>query len=84
MRFRKKPVEIEAWRWDGATPLHALPDWILQGKHINADYLKGILFIDTLEGTMRASPGDWIVKGVKGELYPVKPDIFAETFEPVE
>ena|SRR3990167_2433386 len=39
--------------------------------------------IKTLEGTMRADPGDWIIRGVKGELYPCKPDIFAATYEPV-
>ena len=40
--------------------------------------------IDTLEGTMKASPGDWIITGVNGERYPCKPDIFAKTYEPVE
>lgn len=40
--------------------------------------------INTLEGTMRANPGDWIVTGIKGEKYPVRPDIFAETYEPIE
>lgn len=40
--------------------------------------------IETLEGTMTASPGDWIVKGIKGERYPVKPDIFIKTYEPIE
>jgi uncharacterized protein (UPF0303 family) len=39
------------------------------------------LFIETLEGTMRANPGDWIIKGVKGEMYPCKPDIFEQTYE---
>jgi len=42
------------------------------------------LFIGTLEGVHRADPGDWIIKGVKGELYPCKPDIFAQTYEPAE
>jgi hypothetical protein len=41
------------------------------------------LFIETLEGKMRADPGDWIITGVKGERYPCKPDIFAVTYEPV-
>lgn len=39
-------------------------------------------FIETLEGTMRADPGDWIITGVKGERYPCKPDIFEQTYEP--
>ena len=42
------------------------------------------LHIPTLEGAMTASPGDWIIRGVQGEFYPCKPDIFAETYEPVE
>lgn len=42
------------------------------------------LDIETLEGTMRASPGDWIIRGVKDELYPCKPDVFEATYEPVE
>lgn len=40
--------------------------------------------INTLEGIMTASPGDWIVKGIKGELYPVKPDIFEKTYKPID
>ncbi|ASE38409.1 hypothetical protein [Brevundimonas vesicularis] len=42
------------------------------------------LYIGTLEGTLTASPGDWIIRGVKGELYPCKPDIFRATYEPAE
>jgi len=42
-----------------------------------------IVEIDTLEGTMTAAPGDWIIRGIKGELYPCKPDIFAATYDPV-
>lgn len=42
------------------------------------------LYIDTLEGKMHASPGDWIITGLRGEKYPCKPDIFAKTYEPVE
>ena len=42
------------------------------------------IVIDTLEGKMKASPGDWIVKGVNGEIYPVKPDIFEKTYELVD
>lgn len=44
----------------------------------------GTLDIPTLEGTMTAQPGDWIIRGVQGEIYPIKPEIFAETYEPVE
>lgn len=87
MKYRKKPVVIEARQF---TPQNILDlrDWIASGGHgvyvgWNAqvgDYIE----IDTLEGTMRAEVGDWIIKGVKGEFYPCKPDIFEQTYEPVE
>jgi hypothetical protein len=78
-RYRKKPVEIEAWCNDGSM----MPDWVANactgGELIEGD---GPLFIPTLEGVMEARPGDWIIRGVKGELYPCKPDIFAATYDP--
>lgn len=61
-RFRKRPVEVEAWQYQGEGPLS----------------------IDTLEGVMTASPGDWIITGVQGEQYPCRPDIFELTYEEVE
>jgi len=83
-KFRKKPVEIEAILWDGSEPSQReiinWSDGIVSGWIDNTYYLR----VKTLEGNMRASPGDWIVKGVQGEFYPVKPDIFDETYEPVE
>jgi hypothetical protein len=78
MKFRKKPVVIEAWQNVKDGPLY--PDWLL-GKGVGA--VGDRLMIDTLEGTMAANPGDWIIKGVKGEVYPCKPDIFEATYEPV-
>ena len=80
-QFRKKPVIIEAYKLtkellnsltvgaftNGITPL------TLEGKGL----------IKTLEGDMRADIGDWIIKGVKGEYYPCKPDIFNETYEKI-
>lgn len=80
MKFRKKPVEIEAWQWDGSSIRNLRPQW-LQDANVLMSTDK--LLIDTLEGTMTAQPGDWIIKGVKGEIYPCKPDIFEETYEPV-
>ncbi|PRS47537.1 hypothetical protein [Bacillus sp. MZGC1] len=59
MKYRKKPVVVEAYQID---------------KEMD---------IETLEGTMKASPGDWIIKGVHGEIYPCKPDIFEKTYEKV-
>lgn len=79
MRFRKKPVVIEAWRFDPTSP-QAQPDWLV-GKNIIRNR---VMEIDTLAGVMTAQPGDWIIRGVQGEVYPCKPDIFAATYEPVE
>ena len=90
MRFRKKPVEIEARQvnWEGR---HAIAEWC-GGEAIADDkvgpsgtlYAPGMISIETLEGTMWAQHGDWIIKGVQGEFYPCKPDIFESTYEPVE
>lgn len=88
MKFRKKPVEIEAFRFDGSSSSrNAIRDWVsggpepVEGGIRTSDIVD--LYIETLEGTMRASAGDWIIKGVQGEFYPCKPDIFASTYEPV-
>jgi hypothetical protein len=77
-KFRKKPVVIEAVRWMGGN-LDEIETFI--GEDAPRDY--GVIVIHTLEGAMRASVGDWIIKGVKGEIYPCKPDIFDATYEPV-
>lgn len=80
--FRKKPVHIEAWRWDGHSTAPERPDW-LRGSNVRADHNEQALYINTLEGTMMATMGDWIIRGVKGEIYPCKPDIFAATYDEV-
>jgi len=77
MKFRKKPVVIDAICWDGANTKEVC------GFVGPLEYIGGELRIETLEGTMRATPGDWIIKGVKGEFYPCKPDIFAASYEEV-
>lgn len=97
-RFRKKPVRIEAWTvkelnrafayfWEG------LPDCIRdayeQGGWVAGALKDGVgpdrgIYIPTPEGSMFAGPDDWIIRGVKGEFYPCKPDIFAATYEVVE
>lgn len=74
-RFRKKPVVIEAFRPDVDEP----PKWALRSDAI-LHSMDGISIV-TLEGTMLVSPGDWIIRGVNGEIYPCKPDIFAKTYE---
>jgi hypothetical protein len=84
-KFRKKPVVIDAFQWrplSGEAQDKAVPDWIVMENH---DIGPGnSLMIHTLEGIMRADPDDWIIRGIKGELYPCKPDIFAATYEPAE
>ncbi len=84
-KFRKKPVVIEAVQYGPATCAEICA-WM--GRPHNAAEGEpcgvGQFPIQTLEGTMLANPGDWIIKGVKGEFYPCKPDIFAATYEPVE
>lgn len=80
-KYRKRPVEIDAWR---------LPITDAESRVFNDDH--NIIFkreggmiieavISTLEGAMTASNGDWIIRGVKGELYPCKPDIFVATYD---
>lgn len=84
-RFRKKPVVIEAVEWDGdATKANS---FIGESYGVNWEYAgpaDRAIVIPTREGKMRGEVGDWIIKGVKGEFYPCKPDIFAATYEPVE
>lgn len=82
-RYRKKPVVIEAWRLGNDYDEDcAIVRWC-GGRAVGSDDEVGdaILAIDTLEGTMLAEPGDWIIKGVKGEFYPCKPDVFEATYE---
>lgn len=82
MKFRKKPVVIEAVQFHGSKEsANAIWKWMGRAT-VNHD--GGDLLIETLEGVMRANPSDWIIKGVKGEFYPCKPDIFAATYEPAE
>lgn len=90
MKYRKKPVVIEAFQWTGGIDQKEDPIWIVEAIK-KGDVLlsyaptvaKPTLIIKTLEGSMAAQQGDYIIKGVKGELYPCKPDIFAATYEKV-
>lgn len=81
MKFRKKPVVIEAVQFTGANDAECMAFCPL--AH-DPDDRRPSLIIPTLEGDMLVSLGDWIIKGVKGEFYPCKPDIFAATYEAAE
>jgi hypothetical protein len=80
-RYRKKPVVIEAMQHNPPESCEAVHAWTHLEHHIEDCHNDAPLFIPTLEGLMEASPGDWIIKGVQGEFYPCKPDIFAVTYE---
>lgn len=85
MKYRKKPVEIEAVKYNGAN--HLICETFMKGSGAILSYENsplGQILIPTLEGTMIASAGDYIIKGIKGEFYPCKPDIFEETYEKVD
>lgn len=93
-KFKKKPVVIEAYQWrDGFNTCPFEPDnedvtgMEFDGLTQLCDQCQFTLeshrIIYTLEGRMKACPGDWIIKGVKGELYPCKPEIFNQTYEEV-
>lgn len=75
--YRKKPVVIEAFQWTVDT----VPQWWLERESIEVEVNTGCAIIPTLEGRMKANPKDWIIRGVKGEIYPCKPDIFEATYE---
>lgn len=85
-QFRKKPVVITAIRWmndrDGDS-LKLILALAGNGRVTFAADGTADLVIETLEGNMRANVGDWIIRGVKGEIYPCKPEIFVATYEPV-
>ena len=87
VRYCKKPIVVEAWQWKGSGLQADAPSWILAYRDINNIQVKqwqdGTLTVPTLEGLHIASIGDWIIRGIKGEIYPCKPDIFEATYEEV-
>lgn len=95
MKYRKKPVVIEAFQYDGdlkgSDGQYYVPDWAVKAFENKAIFFDGLdsesppteLFIKTLEGVHHANVGDYIIQGVNGELYPCKPDIFEKTYEAV-
>lgn len=86
MKFRKKPIIIDAIKWE-RTNIQEVIDFMGKESYDfdNENSLEPEkVIIHTLEGDITASPGDWIIRGVSGELYPCKPDIFQKTYEPAE
>lgn len=91
-KYRKKPVVVEAIQWTGSN-LEEIRNFV--GSDLIEEYVEFFdikrtlnkmlvdIAIDTLEGTMRVDYGDYIIKGVQGEFYPCKPDIFEQTYEEV-
>ncbi len=89
MKFRKKPVIVDAIKWDGVN-WNEVTDF-LKGAKFHREYKDKSnqskdmqIWITTLEGEMRADTGDWIIKGIKGEFYPCKNDVFEATYELVK
>lgn len=86
MKYRKKPVVIEAIQFiDNADRIMEIHEF-LGGDTMRINYedkYNPYIKIETLEGTMKASVGDYIIKGVNGEFYPCKPDTFEKTYEEV-
>jgi hypothetical protein len=92
-KYRKKPVVIDAIQWNNINHEEILafaPSIIGPSLESETAYIAGqgapifSMLIPTMEGSMKAMPGDWIIKGVNGEFYPCKPDIFAKTYEPAD
>lgn len=95
MKYRKKPVVIEAFQYDGDfmynDGTYYVPQWAVEALESGEMYYDSTLqdeepcelYIKTLEGTMSARVGDYIIKGINGELYPCNPEIFAMTYEEV-
>ena len=95
MKYRKKPIVIEAFQYDGdlmnRDGEYYIPQWAVEAFKTKVMYYASLqwndaqceLFITTLEGNHHVSVGDYIIKGVQGELYPCKPDIFEQTYEMV-
>lgn len=87
MKYRKIPVEIEAFKWTGGPDQEEDPEWIIdaiKGGSVwfrNAGSANVKCCIETLEGVMEASVGDYIIRGINGELYSHKSDIFEQSYE---
>jgi len=88
MKYRKKPVIVEATQWDGDANkiFNFVGDSliVMENGHCSTNFERYNFKIKTLEGVMNVSPYDYIIKGVQGEFYPCKPDIFETTYERID
>lgn len=93
MNFRKKAIIVQACRVSELLDAvdrdpAAMPEWVRTATKLGQGYGRSVLFADgyisviTLEGVMKASPTDWLIRGVEGELYPCRASIFEATYEP--
>ena len=86
-QYRKKPVVIEAIRYSGRNKEEII-GWVTSFPtprfDISWSAANNSLYIGTLEGDMRAKPGDYVIRGVAGEFYPCDPEVFAQTYEEVD
>lgn len=92
MKFQKRPIIVEAMRFEGTfASAREVLGWMGTGEFVELGIGPGKplgtsnhILVKTLEGDLHASPGDWIIKGLRGEFYPCKPDIFEATYDNVE
>jgi hypothetical protein len=90
MKFRNKPVIIEAFKWTGDRTQTEDPIWMIEAINNKTVFFKGKLTqdvklcINTLDGVMTADRGDYIIQDINGKLYPCKPDKFEKTYEKAE
>jgi len=89
MQYRKKPIIIDAIQFTGVNVQEINVQEIIEFTNDTAYLIIGIdgipsMIIPTLEGDHKANVGDWIIKGIAGEFYPCKPDIFTETYEVID
>lgn len=82
MKYMKKPIAIDAWQIEDVTPTKGIqwvPDWVVEAK--NFEIIDGVPTVDTLEGRLTGNLGDYLIRGVRGELYICERTIFEETYD---
>lgn len=80
-KYRKRPVVIEAWQWTTGADYSTAPQW---AQAVVSHWSPTHIQVTGNQGVVQADPGDWLIKGVEGEVYPCKPSVFDATYEPVE